>query len=255
METRTTIALVGLGSFGIGFAGGFFTGKLRAEKVAETYIQEELQREMSKLRHPSNIAAQPSSDEVVVPEKLDEEAEKELQGYLSAYQPMDGEVVVDQDEDEDVIIVRDEETGETRTVYNPDVEMPELPEDLIEHRREIDEDDTIPQREKWRVTVISPDEFRIGEGGQTREKLTYYEADDTVADSDGNPVDDPTLFGDGLANFGLFGAPNDTVYIRNREAHVDMHIVKVKGSYSELVAGVPMWKEDASPRKMRAYHE
>lgn len=288
MDLKYKLALAGIGLFGGGFASGYFSGDLIAKKKGEARINEEIQREISRLHHPSNrntldsgttktghtlriespIEEIPAKDETSAAPKAPVRPDTLQTDYSALYS---GETIrdvikidhtADPDDPEDydetaeiVTIVND--NGDETTIYHRTAEEVEtdIPEELKEYRRQIDDDDTIPAREKWRVTVISPDEFRTGMPGQARHKLTYYEGDDTVADEDGVPIDDPTVFGDGLSQFGLYGTPNDTVYIRNLEQHVDMHITKVRGSFSELVLGVPLFEEDDSPRKMRAFDE
>lgn len=269
---RTQLIVAGVGIGVASFAGGYFTGDLIAKRHAESYINDEITRGLAESSPDKEITVEDDPEEKVeakVEIVEPSNPEHQLQKYLSAYKPDEVTVVeeinheVDPDDPDDFeeharIVKVIDETGEDREVYQVSEDMinPEVSEELRQYRIDRDEDESIPAREKWRVTVISEDEFRTGMAGQSREELTYYESDDTVADSDGVEIDDVTVFGDGLSQFGMFGVPNDTVYIRNLELHTDMHITKVKGSYSELVLRVPLQEDnDDRPGKMRAYNE
>lgn len=265
MDTRLVIGLVGLGSLAAGAVGGFFGGKTYAEKKAEAYINEELTKAIVPDIH------QEEKSEPVPPQPrqvLDPEEEKEFTNYLAAYGGDEDEKVtsvhhihreVDADdpssyEEDAVIVTTVDEDGNEIQVYRSRVDLVE--EGLIEDDEE-QTPETAPSmtRESWRVGVISPDDYRKGIAGHTREQLTYYEADDVIIDSSGVALNDETVIGDALSMFGMYGAPADTVYMRNNEKHLDLEITKVRGAYQEIVLGVPMEEGDDSPRKMRAYHE
>ena len=255
--------VLGAASLATAFAGGYFLGKGRAEAKSENYINEEVRRAIASASKTVVNARSTDEFEDLVEtgdyiRTITKSEERELVDYLSAYNGSEREEIVLDDIHDDevpssVIVTTEDVDGEEIEVLRPAFE------DELDSSDDDDETDDEPQKEfnrdAWRVGVISPEDYRQGCPGHIRESFTYYDIDDVVTDSDGLPMEDDTIFGDCLSQFGLFGTPNDTVYIRNNEKHLDMHVTKVHASYQEAVLGVPFWDEDDSPRKMRAWHE
>jgi len=70
--------------------------------------------------------------------------------------------------------------------------------------------------------------------------LTYYEEDDTLADSQEEiiPNCEEILGDEGLLNFGVGSEDPDTVFIRNDKISTDYEVSRDKRSYQELVMGI-----------------
>ena len=237
------------------FYAGYVVGQTRAEKLAEQYINEEISNVLALAKESAGIEEEPTAvmEETDIPENEVLERIVEISGgdlyrsecerYISRYdedadrvldiQFINREVDPDDPEswEEHSAIVTIEEDGEEVQVFRTLDDI----EDDLEDDEEFESLSEAERREQWRVGVISEDEFRLGMPGHTREEMTFYEDDEIVVGENGLPIDDYTMFGDGLSQFGMYGSPNDTCYIRNNELHLDMHIVKVRGSYEEEV--------------------
>lgn len=87
--------------------------------------------------------------------------------------------------------------------------------------------------------VISQAEFDNDHPNYDKLSITYYEADDTLADEQEEIIDDPdTIVGeDTLKSFGKGSDDEDIVYARNDQLGIDYEISRVHGSYEETVMG------------------
>lgn len=267
-----TTYIVGGVALAVGVGIGYFVGKTRAERLAEEYINEELTKFFDREDREVTITeSDPSPEDKRDIHQEIRDRENELATYLAAYKDdlTSGETIVGTEEihqevDPDdpasyeehgaMITIVDETGDEVTTYHRTDLDMFEEEYD-DEDPDDDSQDDVYLSRESWRVGTISPEDWRAGMPGHVREDLTYYEEDDILVDSSGVVITDDEIIGDGLANFGVFGAPPDQVFVRNNEKHFDFRITRVNGSYHESVLGIDMDDEDTSPRKMRAMYE
>lgn len=268
---KTTYIVGGI-ALAVGVGIGYFIGKTRAERLAEEYINEELTKFFDREDREITITEHDPSPGVkrdIIQEIADRE--HELETYLAAYKddmPSNETIVgteeIHQEVDPDdpasyeehgaMITIVDETGDEVTTYHRTDLDM--FDEEYDDEDPDDDSQDGVYlSRESWRVGIISPEDWRAGMPGHVREDLTYYEVDDILVDSSDVIVTDDEIIGDGLSNFGVFGAPPDQVFVRNNEKHFDFRITRVNDSYHESVLGIDMDDEDTSPRKMRAMYE
>ena len=103
--------------------------------------------------------------------------------------------------------------------------------------------------------VISFEEYVAGsrQGPYDQQTLTYYETDDTLADSDNEIILKPELLLGNTADLLEFGKDSngdpDVVYIRNKTRIMDYEVVRVHKAYTEAVLGIVQPKQ--KPRRTR----
>jgi len=82
---------------------------------------------------------------------------------------------------------------------------------------------------------ISEEDYQVNENPDKTSVLMYYEEDEVLTDYDDEPiVDQEKLIGDIDLEFGDY----DSIFIRNEEADRIFKIMKVEGSYTEIVRGI-----------------
>ncbi len=88
--------------------------------------------------------------------------------------------------------------------------------------------------------IISKDEYFQGEKDYAQETLTFYEEDDTLVDSQDQPIpDSDAAVGDiNMQKFGHGSGDNNVVYIRNDRMELDFEVLKSKNSYVQDVLGL-----------------
>lgn len=83
------------------------------------------------------------------------------------------------------------------------------------------------------------------------ESLVYYSEDNVLVDNNEIPIDNEDyVIGDALNNFGNGSQDPDIVYVRNVKTGCDYDVIRVHGSYQELILGV-VHAEEAPPHKSR----
>lgn len=87
--------------------------------------------------------------------------------------------------------------------------------------------------------VISFEEFQVNEENHEQTTLSYFAADDTLADEKEQPIDNTehTVGDDNLTRFGAGSKDNNVVYIRNERLGMDFEVVRSTGSYKKEVLG------------------
>ena len=90
------------------------------------------------------------------------------------------------------------------------------------------------------IYIINLQEYALGYDEHPKTTLTYYEDDDTLADSNDDIIMNPEeLLGvQALLNFGLDSDDSDTVYVRNKKIGEDFEVVRIHKSYSDTILGV-----------------
>lgn len=88
--------------------------------------------------------------------------------------------------------------------------------------------------------IISKSEYDAGEKEYDQEELTYYEGDDTLADSKGKhiPDQDETVGDMNLHRFGHGSGDNNVLYVRNDRLELDFVVLKSTGEYAKEVLGL-----------------
>lgn len=99
--------------------------------------------------------------------------------------------------------------------------------------------------------IISHQEFLENEGEYEQITVTYFEEDDTLVDSQDEPVREVNnLVGeDNLTRFGYGSNDNNIVYVRNDRLEIDLEVIRATGKYTEVVLGFNQPDED--PRRQR----
>jgi hypothetical protein len=88
--------------------------------------------------------------------------------------------------------------------------------------------------------VISFEEFSDNPDHHEQTTLTYYAADDTLADEKESPIDnvDYVVGEDNLTRFGHGSNDSSVVYIRNERIDSDFEVIRSEGSYRKEVLGM-----------------
>lgn len=94
--------------------------------------------------------------------------------------------------------------------------------------------------------VITLQEFMQEELDFTKITLHYYAGDETLTDDQDALIDDVdgTIGNTNLDHFGHGSENDNTVYVRNDNRDADFEIIRVEGSYAELVLGETPKSED-----------
>lgn len=238
-------AVVGVASFGSGLGLGFFLGKRKAEaEVEEIHFIDEVAFEIDEVTDSPEESSEPvRPPKVVIDEKVAEEKgivkPAGLADLRPSEEPEDDEHElppiqftnerddVDDDDDEPLVtVVRDEDHP---IVWNWEEEL--------EKRTE-----TAPY-------ILHREEFEADELNFSQLALTYYAADETLADEDNqmiynhSDVTGPLEFGHGSGN-------EDLVYVRNHERRAEYEITRVDSRYSIEVLGLS-YEEEADEADLR----
>lgn len=98
----------------------------------------------------------------------------------------------------------------------------------------------LSQRSPRQPYVIHQDEFAENDGGYQQTTYIYYEADDTLADTDNTVLNNrENLIGPAaLARFGHGTDDFNLVYVRNAQLELEFEICRVPGSYAHEVLGM-----------------
>lgn len=131
-----------------------------------------------------------------------------------------------------------------------------------EDEEELAEDEFIPRgaivTEPDYPFTITRDDYFDDEPDYDKLTLTYYVADDILADTRDEIVDDVegTIGPDALESFGHISGDPNICYVRNRERDADFEIVRDERSYSVVIHGMDpedlgLKKAKERPKKMR----
>lgn len=119
------------------------------------------------------------------------------------------------------------------------------------------EDEVIPhgvnQPEPDYPFTITKVEYDEDEEHYDKISLTYYEADDVLADDRDETIDDVegTIGPDALESFGHLSGDKSVCYVRNREREADFEIVLNSGAYAVDVHGMDPEDIGIKPSKNR----
>lgn len=227
LENPLTLQIaVGVASFGLGFASGYFLKK-RKEIVLETHefptqlefgFDADTEEEQDLIDTVTAYSDRPPK--VVIPEEVVHGTRVVTVDSLSELRPsMVDADAADMDDDSDDVLPVDDTTDEDDS------------NDL-----EWDYEEEILKRSSHTPYVLHQEEFYADELNYTQSSLTYYEGDDIMADEEQVPIYNylnitgPLLFGHGS------GDPN-VVYIRNDQIKGEYEIVRVDQAYAIEVLG------------------
>ena len=134
----------------------------------------------------------------------------------------------------------------------PEQEVAERIQVFMANREESEDDD--PPQVQARVGhpyVISDGDFLEGMPGYDKITITYYEADDILADDKEDVIHDVARYigTDALTAFNRKPGAEGVVYVRNTQLSTDFEVVLDRNSYSEVVLGFQT--EKPLVRKMR----
>lgn len=220
----TYIVGIGVSSFLAGGLIGLIVGKKRAEVVYKKHVNDEITKSLAYF----------SSKEYF--DKWCKEVEETNNAEIIA------EARYDETDDDDISepVTSAEETKSETPMYIID-------EDGFDYGEEI------PNRSADAPYIISSDEFMEGECDYIQNTLTYYEADDVLADEHDEAIENvDKLVGNlNLTKFGHGSKDPNLVYIRNEAIEVDFEIVKNKRSFASEVHGFIQHDDHRSPRKFR----
>lgn len=131
-----------------------------------------------------------------------------------------------------------------------------IPVDAPDGEDDEDEGDTrvefIPKRHPDRPYVI-PENWYHAEDEYEKQELVYYDEDGILCDPDDRvvPNKEEIVGEQNLHKFGIGTNDRNTVYVRSERRKTDYEIIRNKGSYQEVVHGVPVQRESKAPHKMR----
>jgi len=100
--------------------------------------------------------------------------------------------------------------------------------------------DEVIERGPDRPYPIRSDEFLDNDSGHDQKSLTYYLADNVLADENDEIIEDVD-FHVGEANLNRFGelsGEDNLIYVRNERTLVEYEIARHEGSYAEVVHGI-----------------
>lgn len=201
-----------------GVAVGVFAGTKLMEKKLVTEFEVRLEKEtadvrafyggIQKQKYPTPADA---VDDLVVPE---------VAKSMAQYQGRGGTPVA-----YDKIV-------QSTSPKTEEVEMEEEPRTV--QRNVFDKED------RGEVYVISQEEYMENETDYIQSTLTYYRADNILADDREERIEDfETMIGpDAVANFGQNSSDPNVVHVRNERIQLEFEICLAEGSYGEVVLGM-----------------
>ena len=141
--------------------------------------------------------------------------------------------------------------NEYRNVFDTYENSEENDEDADEDPDEVDEDEIDPDDIREPIEIVDFTSYDMDYPNYDKLVITYYEADDTLADERGEIMDDisSTVGLDSLTKFGEKSNFRNTVHVRNHNLSADYEISRVPGAYSEEILGVPRMR--LAPRKYK----
>jgi len=222
-------ASVGVVSFAAGGVLGYMLGK-RSQTPSEAteFVQLTLDTK-------DYEAAMTELEGVITADDLELYSEAEMAPTI--------EIPTEDDEDEEGELP---ETGEPIEWLGPDPRLQPPAEEVYvdisnvfdQPEDEWDEEEELSNRTNDAPHIIKVDEFISNETGFSQTTLTYYSADEVVADECNVPVYDYNKFlGDNL-KFGHGSGNVDVVYIRNVQKRAEFEVIRFDGSHQDELLGL-----------------
>ena len=223
-----TIAGASFVSLAVGAAGGYLYARKQLTDVYQIVLEEEIERTRAYYRQRNqtggfetalDAAAALIPDESMVTVDDFRMLATEL-GYVKA----------DEEESEDV---------EDHNIFDGTVDPDE---DIIAEEE--------AARSPDEPYVISVEEYMNGDSGCRQFTLTYFAGDDTLVDEHEKPIlDTEEYIGSSVLRFGYRSKDQNTVYIRNEAAELELEVIRSHRSYSEDVLGFVKKKAQPKMRK------
>lgn len=143
------------------------------------------------------------------------------------------------------------------TYENSEENDEDTDEDTDEDPYEVDDYEIYPDDIREPIEIIDFTSYDMDYPKYDKLVITYYEADDTLADERGEIMDDisNTVGLDSLTKFGEKSNFRNTVHVRNHNFGADYEISRVPGAYSEEILGVPRMRMGPRKYKLRESDE
>lgn len=234
---------VGVGSFGAGFAAGYFVKK-RQDSV--TYYNVDA----SQLSFEFGAT---TADVERAKLEFDTDVESSGGGEPERREPLEGISTADPKPDPSTITVDEDALA---ALESPDEADEEDPVDTVTTTNVFagalegwDYDVELAQRKSDAPYVIHKDEFFADEMGYDQQTLTYYDGDDILADEQQTPVyGHERLVGE--LKFGHGSGDPNVVYVRNEQRQAEYEILFDPGAFSREVLGIGI-EEEAEEAELR----
>ena len=235
------------------FLGGVGTGVISSKAFFKARYEEILNLEVASVKTvynekmKENLAKTLETDPVTV-------SDDELSVVKTALTSLGYASVSD-------ILKRSFSENEYRNVFDTYENSEENDEDTDEESDEdpdeVDEDEIDPDDIREPIEIIDFTSYDMDYPNYDKLVITYYEADDTLADERGEIMDDisNTVGLDSLTKFGVKSNFQNTVHVRNHKISADYEISRVPGAYSEEILGVPRMRMGPRKYKLRESDE
>lgn len=222
----TIPVIVGVTAFGGGLGVGYILGRRATAFVFEEETQLEFDFDAEGL----------AEEREKVQRIIDEEA------YLSPVTVPETDAEVEGDS----VIVRSLSEGDD---VDPElIQVNVFEQEDFEWNWEVE----IDGREEDKPYILHRDEFHRNEEDFTQRTLTYYEADDILADEDNEPVFNKNQVTGSLI-FGHGSGDPNVVYIRNSKFKAEYEVLRHPGRYELEVMGLEI-EEDARASDLKHSH-
>jgi hypothetical protein len=200
-------------SAGIGLVSGYFFAKTRLEKKYAEELKKEI--EYSKAFY----AKMHKRDAYETPEK----AVKEL---------------IPEEAVEALLSYQGRET--VRVDYHAISKGEQVVKNIFSETSSTDIEREIANRTEEAPYIISLQEYQENENEYDQSTLTYYEADQVLADEKEEhiPNADDVVGDNNLPRFGHRSNDPDTLYVRNDALSMEFEIIRKTGKYKEIVLGM-----------------
>jgi hypothetical protein len=220
--TRIKTPAVLAGTFVLGGGAGYFFAK----KTLETKYAKIATEEIAEARQyfTTNVE-KPSLEEVILEKNKKAFFEEVVDNHRQVF-----ETVADKIEEYDQVsvTVREDFVEVVNNVFTDSDNVVWSYQDEMEKRS--DDKPYVIHFDEWTETIP----------GYEQVQLTYYDEDDTLADSQDVPIDavEQAVGRANLERFGHGSNDESVVYVRNEAIATDFEIVKTDGSYSREVLGI-----------------
>lgn len=123
--------------------------------------------------------------------------------------------------------------------YAPSEETPsEIVVSIFDNDADADEEVDMESRSKDRPYILTREEYMLSEPDYTQTTVTYFEADEVLADERDAPIENAEKK-IGLENlrFGSGSGDPNLVYIRNDALEIDFEVIRSRGAFTHEVLG------------------
>ena len=123
--------------------------------------------------------------------------------------------------------------------YSPSEETPsEIVVSIFDNPSEADEGIDVASRSEDAPYILTREEYMLGEKDYTQATVTYFEADDVLADERDEPIEDvEKKIGRENLRFGSGSDDPNLVYIRNDKLEIDFEVIRSRGAFAHEVLG------------------